>query len=214
MRRVHRVPALVVGEDDDEVRLGRLAGLDRARLRRPLDAIQLVAHAVPLHVREHGAHVDEHHQLALELAAARIVEALGNPQHLLAVELRAVERGAKGDGLLLHLAAKIDQLGGGVAEHVLQAVLLLRRKAQKVDDFRAAPPLAGREVDLRQRGRCDEHQQRGQRDFPGHSFLPLFSGTHDSHSTTAWKSCSSSFCQGSTINSGAASTCAWIAGTS
>ena len=54
---------------------------------------QLVAEAIPLRVVQHGAHVDEHHQLALEEPRTRVIQSGGNATDGGAVELEALQCG-------------------------------------------------------------------------------------------------------------------------
>src|SRR5436305_5552798 len=164
-----------------------------------LEAVEEGAHARPLRVAQHAAHVDEHHQLALEEAAARGVQPRGAGLHGAAVELRPVELRAQGDVLFLDLGAGIDQVARRGAPDVLELLLLIAAEAELLHDLRPAPPLAGREVGGERRRRQDDRQQREGEAF--HSELPfgacVFASSHVSHWTMPWKSRSSSDCQAS-----------------
>src|ERR1043166_1866811 len=74
-----------------------------------LAILQLRTQARPLRVRQNTAHVDEHHQLALEQPSARFVDACGDLLDVLAIELRLFELAAQRDLLLLDCAAKINE---------------------------------------------------------------------------------------------------------
>src|SRR4051812_3338050 len=112
---------------------------------------EAAAHAVPLRVVQDGAHVDQHRQLALEEAAARVRELLGIAADGRAIELLLIELAAQVDVLLLHFAAQIDQIARRGAEDRLQLVLLFLGEIQGLDDLRTPPPLALRKVPLRKR---------------------------------------------------------------
>src|SRR6476620_3727686 len=75
----------------DELTVFRPHPLLRHLLGGVAEAFEEGAHVVPLRVGQDGAHVDEHHQLAVEEAAAGFAEAGGEGADLLAVELRLIE---------------------------------------------------------------------------------------------------------------------------
>src|SRR6185369_9600781 len=177
-------------------------------LRHPL---QCLAHAVPLRLAEDGAHVDEHHQLALEELCASVVHAHGGAADGFAIELRLIELGAQGDVGLLHLASEIDQLIRRTDGDRLQARLLIVGQREHLDHFRTAPPLPGRKVHRGRRRSEGEESESNESEALHQSFFP--SSTHVSHCTTLWKSLSSSLCHGSCGTGGGSSMtgCGWTA---
>src|SRR5688572_10221539 len=73
----------------------------------PPHPVEEIAHAGPLGVGEGAAHVDEEHQLALEEAAAGVVEAGGDALDVLAVQRGGLELAPERDRLLLDLAPEV-----------------------------------------------------------------------------------------------------------
>src|SRR5438132_4405236 len=114
-----------------------------------------------------------------------------------AIELRAIELAAKGDGRFVDVGLEIDQIDGRSAKDAFQAVLLLVGKIQGLNDLRPPPPLAGRQ--LREGRRADAKGNQGEPDPARHRLDPFdgLESTHDSHCTTLPKSLSSSDCHGS-----------------
>src|SRR6266849_3828453 len=171
--------------------------LDGPLLIRTFDAIELVAHPVPLRLGEHAAHLDQHHELAIEESSPPFAESDPDPMNGGAVELRAIELAPKRDGGLVDVRFQIDEIDGRRAENAFQSILLLVRKIQALHDLRPAPPLAGGQ--LREGGCADEKSDECESDSSRHRLDPCgeLASTHDSHCTTLPKSFNSSDCHGS-----------------
>src|SRR6266550_1107170 len=159
--------------------------------------LQLRAHTIPLLVGQHGAHVDEHRELTLEQPPTRLAQMRGDAVDAGAIELRLIELAPQHDVRLLDLGAKVDQVARRGAEDRVEAVLLVLGQSQLAHDFGTAPPLPGRQ--LRERAAREGQQHRSHQESFLQDFPPLLLSTHDSHSTTAWKSFSSSDCQASWV---------------
>src|SRR5581483_5031923 len=160
-----------------------------------LEAVELLAHLHPLRVAEDAAHVIQHHQLPVEETRTRVAHACRSLADRFAIQLRLIELGPQRDVRLLELRAMIDQLVHRLQRYGLQLRLLVLGEAQHLNDLGAPPPLPGRKIHRRRRAGegeecdCNEDQAFHQSFFP--------SSTHDSHSTTLWKSLNCSLCHGS-----------------
>src|SRR5207302_736289 len=110
-----------------------------------IEAIELVAEAIPLRVVQHGTHVDEHHQLALEEPRTRVIQSGGNATDGGAVELRPIQLSAEGNVALFYFGLEIDQIVRRATEDRLQARLLFVGEGEHLHDGRLPPPTARRQ---------------------------------------------------------------------